>query len=154
MNTLAIAAAILRLAGHPAATGAPAVRARILAAVIVEEAARANVNPYLVVAIIQKESGFNPQARGDHGDLGLMQIRRVTAVPPKFAHLTDAALMQPRWNIRLGLMHLGVMIAACNGNMTGGLAKYNGGRCRSSPYAREVLRLCYTAATFTEIATK
>jgi hypothetical protein len=49
--------------------------AKAVAPIIVEEAKRYNVDPFLVAAVIRKESGFNSKAcfRGSHG---LMQVER------------------------------------------------------------------------------
>jgi soluble lytic murein transglycosylase len=153
MTTLALAAAILRLSGHPDATGAPAVRARLLAVVVVEESARAGVDPFIVAAIIARESQFNQTAIGKRGELGLMQLLRGGAIPSG-VYLSDAALMHPRRNIHLGCAYLAKMICACGGDVRAGLSRYNGGRCRNSRYAREVLRAAGMAQSPPEVARK
>lgn len=61
--------------------GAPAMEADAraqLAATIVEEASAAELDPLLVVAVIEVESGFQPQVLSSAGAKGLMQMLDVT----------------------------------------------------------------------------
>lgn len=61
--------------------GAPAMEADAraqLASTIVEEAAAAQLDPMLVVAVIEVESGFQPQVLSSAGAKGLMQMLDVT----------------------------------------------------------------------------
>jgi soluble lytic murein transglycosylase-like protein len=59
----------------------------------------------LADAVMAVESGYNPQARGDAGEVGLMQVMPPTAelMDPK---ITVAALAEPRTNIALGTRYL------------------------------------------------
>lgn len=42
--------------------------------VIIEESGRHRMDPFFVIAVIEHESKFNPEAIGSHGEIGLMQI--------------------------------------------------------------------------------
>ena len=54
--------------------------ARGLAQLIKKECKKYNINPYLILAIIKVESGFNPTAVSSRGAVGLMQIMPDTAI--------------------------------------------------------------------------
>jgi soluble lytic murein transglycosylase len=47
--------------------------------VILAAAARYNVEPALIKAVVWRESRFNPDVRGSKGEVGLMQIMKATA---------------------------------------------------------------------------
>lgn len=151
----AIAAAILQMQGHrPDAGGAIEVHARLLAGVIRAEAHDLDLDPFVIAALIARESRFDPHARGDAGDLGYMQIRRGGAIPASLAYLSDTALMHPRLNVRIGCHYLAAMIAACRGSVVEGLSRYHGGRCRTSEYARAILRAAAASQAPPEVATR
>jgi soluble lytic murein transglycosylase-like protein len=59
----------------------------------------------LADAVMAVESGYNPAARGDAGEIGLMQVMPPTAalMDPK---ITPAALAKPQTNIALGTRYL------------------------------------------------
>ena len=78
---------------------------------ILEISERHGVDPSLVKAVIWRESGFRPYARGTSGEIGLMQIMSDKAVsdwarrhkrpdPPK------GSLFTPRLNIEIGTWYL------------------------------------------------
>lgn len=54
--------------------GSPAILAAVRS-----HAAKAGVPAATALAIVRQESGFNPRARGRHGEIGLMQIKCQTA---------------------------------------------------------------------------
>lgn len=143
MTTFAIAALILRLQGLPVAAGPAEVRARLLAATIVEEAARFDLPPELLAAVAAHESMFRRDAVGKLGELGFFQLKRRTIATLGYEHLSDAGLMQPRINVHLGARHLARVRAICgNAPPIAWLSVYSGRRkCRPSPYSRAVLRL-------------
>ncbi len=71
------------------------------------------VDPALVLAIIQSESGFDPMARSKAGACGLMQLIPHTGARAALAYLTgrpcsvpNAALFRPELNILLGVAYL------------------------------------------------
>lgn len=80
---------------------------------IYEAAARHNVPPLLVKAVIWRESRFNPLARGDAGEVGLMQLMiNDTSPVVGWAQETGnpipskTALFAPELNIEIGTWYL------------------------------------------------
>lgn len=67
-------------------------------------------DPFLVKAIIRRESDFRPRARGTKGEIGLMQV--TPSVGWEYArarglkNFTDAALYDPEMNIEVGCWYL------------------------------------------------
>lgn len=89
-------------------------------------------DPYLVTAIMYRESRFNPNALSPKGAMGLMQIMPDTAEwiaeslnMEKFV-ATD--LYKPEVNIYLANWYLANLSQQFNGNLILMLAAYNGGR--------------------------
>lgn len=108
-----------------------------------------DVPPLLLVALIEQESEFRPEARGPRGALGLMQLRPATAreVAGKIGVRLDEdeQLHTPELNLRLGAAYLASLYERF-GNWEAALTAYNLGPTRTrrmrkptSPYAREVL---------------
>lgn len=121
------------------ARGGCAQRMHEIAALIDRAGAEHHVDPWLLAAIAMRESGGNPDARGSHGELGLMQLhprsrhgayaaRRCAAAPDECtAIVVDvAAALMARSIERCGSEALG-------------LGRYNSGRCEETAYARAVM---------------
>lgn len=143
MTTAALVALILRLQGLHA-PGPAEVRARLLAATIATEAARYDLDPLLLAATIQHESGFRQDATGALGEIGYLQIKRGTLATRGFDHLSDVGLRQPRINIHLGARHMDRVRSICGATSPPlhWLSVYSGRhKCRPSPYSRAILRL-------------
>src|SRR6478609_2975046 len=92
-----------------------------------EAAAALNKIPFAIVdAVMRVESGYNPQARGDVGELGLMQIRPSTADMMGFKG-THQALLQPENNIAYGTQYLAEAWRLSNQDICTTVMKYRAG---------------------------
>ena len=139
METAALIVAMTAL-GHPHATAADLVRERILAAIIIDEAAKNRLSPVLVAAVIARESMFNPKAIGAKGERGLMQLLPRGSALAHYKHLAPAALESPRINLAIGALHMAHVRDLCGGAPIEWLSVYNGhSKCRWSRYSRAVV---------------
>jgi len=59
------------------------------------------VDPYVAVAVAEKESMFKVDAVGEAGEIGIMQL-----MPSTYPMFTRKQLQEPHTNIMLGLMRL------------------------------------------------
>ena len=113
---LLLVSALALLAAYGAWKGLAAIRKYTASSqkydtLILEISERHGVDPCLIKAVIWRESGFRPYARGTSGEIGLMQIMPDKAVsdwarkhrrpdPPK------GSLFTPRLNIEIGTWYL------------------------------------------------
>ena len=99
-------------------------RAQEYAKIIVEEsqAMQPPIDPYLVVAIIFKESSFRPKVEGKRGEVGLMQI-----MPQNLEAFRVHDPFDPWQNIMGGARYLKALILRFNGQVPLALAAYNAG---------------------------
>jgi len=95
------------------------------------EAAKRNLDPYLVASIIRQESGFEPSVVSNAGAVGLMQI-----MPPEADRIatragiegvTRAKLFDPVTNIAVGTAEYSQKLEATGGNPVLAVAAYNAG---------------------------
>lgn len=128
-----------------------------LAALIVQESARASIDPLFVAAVIRSESMFTSSALSNRGAQGLMQLMPATAdyvSKLENIRLKGGSLNDPSTNIRLGVAYLKYLEKRFGGDRERVLIAYNWGpanlsqslRNRRAPprqtvtYAREILR--------------
>ncbi|MEQ1878874.1 MAG: lytic transglycosylase domain-containing protein [Bdellovibrionia bacterium] len=86
------------------------IRARQVANAVIEEANRHGFDPMFLLAVIKRESSFNEEARGDFGEIGLMQIKPDTgewiAKKSNLKWKGERSLLDPVQNIRIGSAYL------------------------------------------------
>lgn len=120
-------------------------KVREYARVITEEtqAVQPEVDPFVVVAVIFRESSFRPKVKGKCGEVGLMQIMPKGAITRLIdPSITSEDLTGVRANIRMGVGHINYWRETCGEEDMGlWLSAYNSGRCRHTAYGRRVLRL-------------
>jgi soluble lytic murein transglycosylase len=100
-----------------------------------QAAARYQLDPALVKAVVWRESRFDPSARGRAGEIGLMQIRETAAREwvdaEKGSQFQLDHLAHPATNAMAGAYYLGKMLrryARTDDPVPYALADYNAGR--------------------------
>jgi soluble lytic murein transglycosylase-like protein len=112
------AAEITQYFGHESTQSA---NAKIISSIVMA-AARHNVDPNLVRAVVKVESNFNSNAVSRKGAMGLMQLMPSTARSLKVKNPFD-----PDQNVDAGVRHLKQLLENYNGDVNLTLAAYNAG---------------------------
>lgn len=104
-------------------------------------AAKYELNPYLVAAVIRTESKFVSQARSPKGAIGLMQMMPDTAKwvaeQIDYTNFTLQDLEDPETSIKMGTWYLASLRKEFNNNEVLMLAAYNGGRGNVKQWMRQ-----------------
>jgi soluble lytic murein transglycosylase len=108
---------------------------------IFREAQRQGVDPYLMLALIRQESGFDPLAISVANAHGLMQLlpstARTVARGMKMRPPSTARLHDPIVNIRLGTKYFSDLVRQFDDQTDRALASYNAGEDRVEAWASE-----------------
>jgi len=108
---------------------------------IAEEARRAGYDPLLILAIIDVESDFDPEAVSSRGARGLMQIQPVTlhwfAEKQGLKLTREEMSADPALCVRLGIRYLRTLQDRFGGDLSMALMAYNAGPDRIRQAIRE-----------------
>ena len=129
-----------------AAPGGCRARIALYARLIAHLSLEQDVDPFLVAAVVLRESGLNPFAEGSVGERGIVQLH------PRGAGSDVEFVQSERYRrrcrgtaeacqgevLRVGIELLANSIRRCGG-VEAGLGMYNGGTCESTSYSRRVL---------------
>jgi soluble lytic murein transglycosylase len=100
------------------------------------EAEDRGVDPYLVAAVIRRESAFNPTVTSSAGAIGLMQIMprtgRGLAQEAGMNRYDPELLRQPELNVHLGVRYLASLLQQYQGDLALVLSAYNAGPSRAN----------------------
>ena len=99
---------------------------------VLEYSKKYNLDPYLVFAVINAESGFDKHATSSKNARGLMQITESTAkevneITNSVDSLDEENIYNEDINIELGCQYLASLISRYNGNYYLAICSYNAG---------------------------
>lgn len=100
---------------------------------IIEAAARHQLDPLLIYLVMREESGFNHRAVSRAGARGLMQLMPATA-----RRLGIQNIHNPRENVEAGTRYLRWLIETFDGDVNLALAAYNAGEGAVRRYGRRI----------------
>ena len=97
-----------------------------LSAAIYDAAVAEGIHPTLAYQVVKVESRFKPAARSHMGAIGYTQLRLATARGYN-PSLTEADLLDPHTNLRLGFRFLRDLLKRFDGDLDLALVAYNRG---------------------------
>lgn len=104
---------------------------------LVKESKKENIDPFLVLGVIKRESNFNPQARGAAGERGLGQLMdntaRIVANNLGYTYNEDE-LFDAKFNLKLTITQLSYLVNLYGGDIHMALTAYNRGQQGLSDY--------------------
>lgn len=107
-------------------------------------AAQNGLSPYLVLAVVRVESGFDPTATSPRGARGLMQVMpdtgRWAAGIMRIEPFSPGSLYDPYTNLRVGCWYLSYLLRRYEGDLVLALAAYNSGPARVDAWREELAR--------------
>lgn len=98
-----------------------------LSQTILDAAREEGIDPDLAFRLVRVESRFVVRAKGPGGSLGLVQLMPSTARSIDRSADTEAEILEPRRNLRMGFRYLRGMIERYDGDVRLGLLAYNRG---------------------------
>jgi len=120
--------------------------------IIVNVARNEGVDPFLIRALIWRESRFDPLTHGQADEHGLMQVTpdvgQMWAKANKVDDYNDDKLYDPETNIRVGTWYLNRAIrrwSQTDDPVTFALAEYNAGRSNALKWVDPLAPLSHTA---------
>lgn len=90
-----------------------------------------NVDPFIVLGVIKRESDFNPNAQGAAGERGLGQLMENTARPvaENLGYVYDSdKLFDSRYNLKLTITQISYLINLYDNDIHKALTAYNRGQ--------------------------
>ncbi len=109
-------------------------------AMIESMAPQYGVPTWFALRIAKVESGYNPNARGRAGELGVFQMKCATARGIGYRG-NCAGLLNARTGVQMGLKHLAVALKSSRGNLRLAASKHNGGLGRKSLVPKYVAQI-------------
>ncbi len=105
-------------------------RSQRLAESIIESANENQLDPVFLMAVIEQESKWNPEALGSHGEIGLMQLKPSTAAAYASTDDVAAELRDPAQNVRIGAKYMARLRASFRNRSKLYISAYNMGAKR------------------------
>lgn len=98
---------------------------------IVNECKSKEIDLFVVLGVIKRESDFNPNARGAAGERGLGQLMENTARPvaENLGYIYDSdKLFDPRYNLKLTITQISYLLDVYDNDIHKALTAYNRGQ--------------------------
>jgi soluble lytic murein transglycosylase-like protein len=100
------------------------------------------LDPHLMMAMVEAESGFNTKAISPKGARGLMQLMPATAA--RYGMRNVQELHEPARNLEMGAHHVKDLLALHGGNWALAIAAYNAGQGAVAKHGQRIPRYAET----------